>query len=145
MADQEDKPYKQFIHTILRENPVSLYIKLNYLLFELEDVTITQSNNNYTGNAYTNQDDREKLIDLINKIIIHILDIFEIPEDLVGITQEEMNDKRGVYDLNKLNVQKPEGTEGDKTMINGGYLIKPKSKKKSKKKSKNKSKRKSKK
>ena len=171
MADQGDKPYEQFIPTIPNQNIVSLYIELNYLLLELKDENIKKKYDDDKWNAYiknyriydfynntlgidaneyfedirSNADKREKLIELINHIIEHILKNFKIPEDLVGKTQEEMNELRGVYDLNILNVQKPEKTQGDKPMRNGGYLIKPKSKKKSKRKLKKKSKRKSKK
>ena len=170
MADQEVQIYNQFIDTIFSQNIVSLYIELNYLLLELKDENIKQylnvgcneyirnyriydfynntlgiDANEYFEDIRSNADKREKLIELINHIIEHILKNFKIPEDLVGKTQEEMNELRGVYDLNILNVQKPEKTQGDKPMRNGGYLIKPKSKKKSKRKLKKKSKRKSKK
>ena len=169
MADQGDKPYEQFIPTIPSQNIVSLYVELNNSLFALENTTKQYRNdiwntyikkyriydfynntlgidaNEYFEDIRSNADKREKLIELINHIIEHILKNFKIPEDLVGKTQEEMNELRGVYDLNILNVQKPEKTQGDKPMRNGGYLIKPKSKKKSKRKLKKKSKRKSKK
>ena len=58
----------------------------------------------------------------------------EIPRDLVEKTQEQMNDLLVEYDLKKLNEEKPKELVDVEIMRNGGYLIKPKSKKKLKKK-----------